>query len=90
MSSSLATQPLVFNCGFISVSACGSSKGVYFCDCSEGLGFPLVRTKCEGGTAAWVAGALEAPGTQRSLWLGQQEIWCSRRAWQPTVLFPPG
>ena len=90
MCSSLATQPLVFNCGFISVSACGSSKGVYFCGCSEGLGFPSVRTKCEGGTAAWVEGALEAPGTQRSLWLGQQEIWCSRRAWQPSLLFPPG
>ena len=74
MCSSLATQPLVFNCGFISVSACGSSKGVYFCGCSEGLGFPSVRTKCEGGTAAWVEGALEAPGTQGGWQPEQQKI----------------
>ena len=90
VSSSLAAQPLVFKCGFISVSACALPKGDYSCGCSEGLGFPAVRTGCEGGVAAWVAGALAAPGTQRSLWPGQQEIWCSRRAWQPTPVFPPG
>ena len=90
VSSSLAAQPLVFNCGFISVSPCGLSKWVYSCACPEGLGFAPVRTRCEGSTAAWVVGAPKATGTQRSLWLGQQEIWCSRRAWKPTAVFPPG
>ena len=34
---------------------------------------------------AWVAGVLAAPGTQGNLWLGQQEIQCSRRVWQPVL-----
>ena len=32
--------------------------------------------------SCWVTGVLAAPGTQGSWWLGQQEIQCSRRAWQ--------
>jgi len=35
------------------------------------------ETRCGGATAAWVAGALAAPGTQGSWLLRQQEIWCS-------------
>ena len=35
-----------------------------------------------------VACALEAPGTQ-GVGLGQEEIWCSTRAWQPTPTFFP-
>ena len=81
-SSSLATLPLGFNCGFISTSACGSSTGVYSWGCPGGLGFAPVRARCGGG--AWVAGVLAAPGTQGSWWPGQQEI-CSRRLWQPVL-----
>ena len=78
-SSSLATLPLGFNCGFISSSECGSSSGVCSWGCPEGLGFAPVRARCAGGAVAWVAVVLAAPGTQRSWWLGQQEIQCSRR-----------
>ena len=39
-SSSLATLPLGFNCGFISTSACGSSSGVCSEAALEGLGLP--------------------------------------------------
>ena len=73
-SSSLATLPLGFSCGFISTSACGSSTGVCSCGCPGGLGFAPVRARCGGGAAAWVAGVLAAPGTQGSWRLGQQEI----------------
>ena len=83
--SSLATLPLGFNCGSISTSACGSSTGVCSWGCPGGLGFAPVRTRCGGGAAAWVAGFLAAPGTQGSLQLGQQEIQCSRRVWQPVL-----
>ena len=38
-SSSLATLPLAFNCGFISTSACRSSLG--FSSALEDLGLPL-------------------------------------------------
>jgi len=82
-SSSLATLPLGFNCGFISTSACGSSTGVCSWGCPEGLGFTPERARCGGGAAAWVAGVLAVPGTQGSWWLGQKEIQCSRRVWQP-------
>ena len=82
-SSSLATLPLGFNCGFI--SACGSSTGVCSCSCPGGLGFASVRARCGGGVAAWVVGVLAASGTQGSLRLGQQEIQCSRRLWQPVL-----
>ena len=74
-SSSLATLPLGFNCGFISTSACGSSTGVCSWGCPGGLGFVPVRARCGGGAAAWIAGVLAAPSTQGSWQLGQQEIW---------------
>ena len=45
--------------------------------------------ECEGGAAAWVAGALAAPGTQGSWRLGQQEIQRSRRVWQPVLASMP-
>ena len=73
-SSSLATLPLGFNCGFISTSACVSPTGVCSWGCPGGLGFAPVRARCGGGAAAWVTGALAAPGTQGSWRLGQQEI----------------
>ena len=44
-----------------------------------------VRARCGGGAAFWVAGVLAAPGTQGSWWPGQQEIYCSRRVWQPVL-----
>ena len=62
-SSSLATLPLDFNCGFISTSSCKSYTG-----------FAPVRARCGGGAAAWVTGVLVTPGTQGSWWLVQQEI----------------
>ena len=74
-SSSSATQPLGFNCGFISTSACGSSTGVCSWGYPRGLGFAPVRARCGGGAAAWVAGVLAAPGTQGSWQLRQQEIY---------------
>ena len=40
----------------------------------EDLGLPPVRARCGGGAAAWVAGALAAPGTHGSRGLGQQEV----------------
>ena len=73
-SSSLATLPLGFNCGFISISACGLSTGVCSWGCPGGLGFAPVRARCRGGAASWVAGVLAAPGTQGGWRLGQQEI----------------
>ena len=72
-SSSLATLPLGFNCGFISTSACGPSTGVCSWGCPRGLGFAPVRVRYGGGAAAWVSGAPAAPGTQGSWQLGQQE-----------------
>jgi len=78
-SSSLATLPLGFNCGFISTSACGLSTGVCSWGCPGGLGSAPVRARCGGGAAALVEGIFAAPGTQGSWWPGQQEILCSRR-----------
>ena len=46
--------------------------------------------QCGGGATACIRGVLVAPGSQRSQWLGHQEIWCSRRTWQPTLMFLPG
>ena len=44
---------------------------------------------CEGQVWRWwaarVAGVLAAPGAQESWQLGQQEIQCSRRIWQPVL-----
>ena len=84
-SSSLTTLPQGFNCDFISIYACGSSTGVCPWGCPGGLGFAPVRARCGGGAAAWVAGFLAAPATQRSWWLGQQEIKYSRRVWQQAM-----
>ena len=47
--------------------------------CPEGLGFASLSARCGHGAASWVTGALAAPGTQGSWWLGQQEICCSIR-----------
>ena len=80
---SLATLPPGFTCGFISPSAHGSSSGLRSCGRPGGLGSSPVRARCGGGAAAWVSGALAAPGTQGSWRRGQQEIQSSRRAWQP-------
>ena len=49
------------------------------------MGLPMLRARCGGGAAAWVARVLIAPGTQGSWQLGQQEIQCSRRVWQPVL-----
>ena len=50
------------------------STGLCSWGCPRGLGFAPVRVRCGGGAAAWVTGVLEAPGTQGSWRLGQQEI----------------
>ena len=63
-SSSLATLPLSFNCGFTATSACRSSTRVCSWGCPGGLGLAPVRARCGGGAAAWVPGVLAAPGTQ--------------------------
>jgi len=73
VSSSLATLPLGFSCGFISTSACRSSTGVCSWFCPGGLGFAPVRARWGGGAAACVAGVLAAPGTKGRWRLGQQE-----------------
>ena len=73
-SSSLATLPLGFNCGFISTSTCGLSTGVCSWGCPGGLGSAPVRARCGEGAAAWDSGVLTAPGTQGSWWLGQKGI----------------
>ena len=83
--SSFVVLPQGFNCGFISTSAWGSSIGVCSWGCPGGLGFASVRARCGGGAAAWITGVLAAPGTQGSWRLGQQEIQCSRRVWQPVL-----
>ena len=44
-----------------------------------------MRARCGGDAAALVAGVLAAPGTQGSWQLGQQEIYFSRRVWQPVL-----
>ena len=66
-SSSLATLPLGFSCGFIATSACGSSTGICSWGCPRGLGSAPLRARFYGGVAAWVAGVLAAPGTQGML-----------------------
>ena len=84
-SSSLATLPLGFNCGFISTSTCGLSTGVCSWGCPGGLGLAPIRARCGDGAAACVAGVLAAPGTQGSWRLGQQEIQCFRSVWQAVL-----
>ena len=59
-SSSLASLPLDFDCGFISTSTCGSSTGVCSQGCPGGLGFAPVRFRYGAGAAAWIAGVLTA------------------------------
>ena len=49
---SLATVPLGFNCGFISISAYGWSTWVCSWGFPGGLGFAPVRARCGGGAAA--------------------------------------
>ena len=73
-SSSLATLPLGFNCGFISTSARGLSTGHCSWGCPGELGSAPVRFRCGGGAAAWAAGILAVSGTQGNWWLGQKEI----------------
>ena len=70
-SSSLATLPLGFTCGFISTSACGSwglllrlPWRTWVCPC-EGQGWRWCSCLGRRGMAV--------PGTQGSWWLGQQE-----------------
>ena len=62
-SSTLATLPLSFNCDFIFTSACESSTGVLLLSLLWRTWVCPVRTRCRGGTAAWIAGALAPPGT---------------------------
>ena len=75
-SSSLVTIPLCYNCGFIYTYACESSIGVCSWGCLGVLGSAPVRTRLGHGAAAWITGALGAPGTQGSQQQGQQEIRC--------------
>ena len=49
--------------------------------CHKGLEFVHFRARCGSVAAAWVTGALAAPGTQGHWQLGQQEIPYSRRVW---------
>ena len=70
-----ATLPLCFNCGFISTSGYGSSTGVFSWGCPGGLGFAPVRARC----GRWCG------CTQGGWQLGQQEIQCFRRVWQPVL-----
>ena len=73
-SSSLATLPLGFNCGFISTSAWGSSTWVCSWGCPGGLGFALglgfapVRARCGGGGSQgfWQHQVLRGVGDQGS------------------------
>ena len=44
-----------------------------------------MRARSGGGAAARVAGVLAAPGPQGSGQLGQQDLQCSRRVWQPVM-----
>ena len=37
--------------------------------------------QCGSDATACIRGALVAPGSQGSQWLGQQKIWCIRRTW---------
>ena len=84
-SSSSATLPLGFNYGFVPTSTCGSFTGVCFWGHPGGLGFAPVRARCRGCGAAWLLRVLAAPGTQGAWRLGQQEIQCSKRVWQPLL-----
>ena len=60
-SSSLATLPLGFSCGFISPSACGPQGSAPEL-ALEDLGLPQLQTRCRGGAAVWVAETLGGAG----------------------------
>ena len=74
-SSSLVTLPLGFNCGFISIYACGSSTGVYSWGRPGRLGFAPLRASYGGGAAAWLMGTLVAPSMQGHRLPPPQELW---------------
>ena len=84
-SSCLATLPLGFSCGLFPLVHVGCPLGFCSWGCPGGLGSAPVRARDGRGAAAWLAGVLEARGTQGSWRLGQQEIQCSRRVWQPAL-----
>ena len=44
-----------------------------------------MRARCRGDAASWIPRVLAAPGAQGVWRLGQQEIQCSRRVWQPVL-----
>ena len=77
-SSSLDTLPLGFNRGLFPLLHVGCPLGFCSWGCPGGLGSAPVRARDGHGAAAWLAGVLEAC-------LGQQEIQCSRRIWQPAL-----
>ena len=74
-SSSLATVSMGFSCSFISPSACESSTGFAPGPALGVLVSALVKTKCRGCAAEWVAGALAALSTDQH-WAGG---WGSRK-----------
>ena len=86
-SSSLATLPLGFNCGFISTSACGSS--IVHWGLLLRLPWRTWVCPCEGQVQRWSSclGRRGSGCTRYSggLQLRQQEIQCSRRVWQPVL-----
>ena len=50
----------------------------------------ISTSACESstGVCSWgFPGGLASVPARTRWWLGQQEIWCSRRTWQPTPLF---
>ena len=93
-SSSLASLPLDFNCGFISSSTHGSSTGVCSSGCPGGLGFAPVRARCGGGAAAWVTGALTAPVLRGVASLGSRKYSAlegyGNQSWPIASVFLPG
>ena len=64
-SSSLATLPLYFNCGFIFTSICGLSSGICSCGFPGGLGFA-----CEGLVWRWCS-CLGYRGSGSTRYLGE-------------------
>ena len=70
-SSSLATPPLGFNCGFISTSACGPSPGLCSWGCPGRLGFALWGSGAEamqllGSQGFWQHQVLRGAGSSGS------------------------
>ena len=75
-SSSLVALPLGLNCGFIPTSPFGPPTEICSQGCPGALGSVPVRTGHRGGMAAWITGALVAPGVQGNQQPRAQEI-CS-------------